>query len=267
MNTNLIFHEIGKDPLFKTWHALDEAMIIYMYSDGGSIVCSEKSYPIQKGVLCFVGAGKYHYTMPDNPDIYDRSKLFVSPDIISKIRNMLPNTTRLHDFSDDTFVYAHIEENERESVEEIFQELKKYEKDEKYSELILLSCCSRLLFYLDKYSLETTASASGFMNKAIEYINSHIFMDIDIDGICASIHMSKYYFCRQFKKTTGLTVMNYILKTRIILAQSMLAKESISVAEVSERCGFSSISYFCRVFKSETGKTPLEYRKTFHFRE
>jgi AraC-like DNA-binding protein len=55
--------------------------------------------------------------------------------------------------------------------------------------------------------------------------------------------------------------MNYILKTRIILAQDMLSKEKLSVAEISERCGFSSISYFCRVFKNETGKTPLEYRR------
>lgn len=263
MNASIIFHEIGKDPLFKTWHASDDAMIIYMHSDGGSIVCSEKSYPIKKGGLCFVGAGKYHYTMPDNPDTYNRSKLFVEPSIISKILSILSISGKLHSFSDDSFIYAHVEESAQEAVENIFKELKRYEKNDMYFEIILHSCCTKLLFYLDKYSLETTTSAAGFMNKAIEYINSHIFMNIDIDDICASIHMSKYYFCRQFKKTTGLTVMNYILKTRIILAQNMLAKETASVAEVSEHCGFSSISYFCRVFKNETGKTPLEYRKAY----
>lgn len=266
MKTNIIFHEIGKDPLFKTWHASDHVMIIYMHSSGGSIVCSEKSYPIKKGVLCFVGAGKYHYTMPDNPDIYDRSKLFVDSSVISKITSLLSISGKLHTFSDDSFVYAHVEEKEQVAVEHIFEELKQYEHNDMYFEMILYSCCTKLLFYLNKYSLETTSSAAGSMNKAIEYINSHIFTDIDIDKICASVHVSKYYFCRQFKKTTGLTVMNYILKTRIILAQSMLAKETISVAEVSERCGFSSISYFCRVFKNETGKTPLEYRKKYRIK-
>lgn len=39
MKTNIIFHEIGKDPLFKTWHASDHVMIIYMHSSGGSICC------------------------------------------------------------------------------------------------------------------------------------------------------------------------------------------------------------------------------------
>ena len=261
MNANVIFHEIGKDPLFKTWHTLDDVMIIYMHSDGGSIVCSEKSYPIKKGVLCFVGAGKYHYTMPDNPDLYDRSKLFVPPAMINQLLNLLTVSGKLHTFTDDSFIYAYVEEDEQTAVENIFKEIKKYETNDMYFEMILFSCCMKLLLLLDKYSLETTSSAAGFMNKAIEYINSHIFTDIDIDEICTSIHMSKYYFCRQFKKTTGITVMNYILKTRIILAQNMLAKEMISVAEVSERCGFSSISYFCRVFKNETGKTPLAYRR------
>jgi AraC-like DNA-binding protein len=261
MNANIFFHETGKDPHFKIWHASENAMIIYMHSDGGSIVCSQKSYPIHKGVLCFVGAGKHHYTMPDEPEFYDRSKLFVSPHIVSRLFKLLSNTECLHSFAEDSFIYAYVEEGEQNIVENIFRELKQYENDDLYFEMILYSCCMKLLFYLDKYSLETTTPTSGLMNKAIEYINHHIFQNIDIDEICASIHISKYYFCRQFKKTTGMTVMNYILKTRIILAQDMLSKEKLSVAEISERCGFSSISYFCRVFKNETGKTPLEYRR------
>ena len=261
MDANIIFHEKGKDAHFKIWHALNDVMIIYMHSDGGSIVCSEKSYPIKKGVLCFVGSGKYHYTMPVNTDLYDRSKLFIPASTVNKLIKLLSNTEKLHTFAEDSFIYAHIKESEQEIVENIFSELKRYENDTVYFEMILYSCCLKLLFYLDKYSLETTTPTSGLMNKAIEYINHHIFQNIDIDEICASVHISKYYFCRQFKKTTGMTVMNYILKTRIILAQDMLSKENLSVAEISERCGFSSISYFCRVFKNETGKTPLEYRR------
>jgi AraC-like DNA-binding protein len=260
MSANIFFHETGKDPHFKIWHASENAMIIYMHSDGGSIVCSQKSYPIHKGVLCFVGAGKHHYTMPDEPEFYDRSKLFVSPHIVSRLFKLLSNTECLHSFAEDSFIYAYVEEGEQNIVENIFRELKQYENDDLYFEMILYSCCMKLLFYLDKYSLETTTPTSGLMNKAIEYINHHIFQNIDIDEICASIHISKYYFCRQFKKTTGMTVMNYILKTRIILAQDMLSKEKLSVAEISERCGFSSQAYFCRAFHRHTGLTPLQYR-------
>ena len=58
-----------------------------------------------------------------------------------------------------------------------------------------------------------------------------------------------------------MTVMEYVLKTRIVMASEMLKKERCSVTEVSSRCGFSSVSYFSRVFKREVGISPLEYRK------
>lgn len=57
--------------------------------------------------------------------------------------------------------------------------------------------------------------------------------------------------------------MRYILKTRIVLAQTMLRKDNLTVSEVSSRCGFSSVSYFCRVFKEEIGVSPLKYKKIY----
>lgn len=261
MEETILYHDVGRDSLFKIWHASSQAMFIYMHSDGGSIVCSEKAYPIKKGTLCFVGANKYHYTMPDDTKSYDRSKIFISTDKFNKILDDFSEKNCFHDFSNDSFVYAQIDEENREDVEKIFKELYFYRNDEKYADLILHACCIKLMVFLDKYSIESTPSASGFMNKAIEYINSNIFTELDIGKICENVHISKYYFCRKFKENTGMTVMEYILKTRIVMAKTMLLKEDISVTEISNRCGFSSISYFSRVFKKETGLTPLKYRK------
>jgi len=99
------------------------------------------------------------------------------------------------------------------------------------------------------------------MGKAIDYINRNISMEIDIDRICAAINISKYYFCRQFKQHTGMTVMKYILQTRLILSKTDLKKTNLSVTEISGKYGFSSVSYFSRIFKEEEGCSPLQYRK------
>ena len=259
MDYKIIHHELGKDPLYKIWHASALPMFMYMHSDGGSIVCSEKSYPIQKGVLCLVGAGKYHYTVPDIPERYDRSKLFVSADEIDKILEMLSVNT--NKFSSESFVYALIDENERNKVENIFCKIKEYENDKSYGKWILTSCIIELFVFLNKYSLENIPAASGVVSRAIEYINSNIEKNITIDEICSEIHMSKYHFCRQFKKVTDTTVMKYILKTRIVMAKNMLLNDNLSITEISNRCGFSSVSYFSRVFKEETGRNPLNYKK------
>ena len=70
----------GADKMYKTWHAQSGYMFIYTYSDGGSIVSRERTYPIKKGALAVVAPGKYHYTMPKDQELYERSKLFLTRD-------------------------------------------------------------------------------------------------------------------------------------------------------------------------------------------
>ena len=261
MEYKIISHQQGKDPMYKIWHASNQIMFIYMHSADGSIVCSEKAYPIKKGVLCFVDAGKYHYTMPENPECYDRSKIFVSSDEIEKILELLSEDRLKISISSKSFIYSRIDESEREKVEEIFLKIKKYENDKIYGDWMLISGIIELIVYLNRYSIEDIPAATGAMSRAIEYINSNITGNITIDDICLHIHMSKYHFCRQFKKIMGTTVMEYILKTRLIMSENMLLNENLSVTEISHNCGFSSVSYFSRVFKQYNGITPLKYKK------
>lgn len=254
----ILYHELGRDKMFRIWHALEDHLIIYMCSDGGSIVCSEKTYPIKKGTLCFIGAGKYHYTMPDIPEEYDRSKVHISKDFLSDV----PNANGfLKKFTSDAFIYAFIPEEKQDDVDALFEEMDRYKENAQYNDAITFHAVIKLLVLIDQYSLESTQATVGFINKAIDYICDNIFHDLTIDEICAAIHVSKYHFCRTFRSTMNMTVMDYILKTRIVMAESMLRKDTATVTEISERCGFSSISYFCRAFKKEVGRTPLEYRK------
>lgn len=256
----MIFHQIGKDPLYKTWHASEEHLFMYFYSDGGSIVCAEKVFPIKKGGLVFIAADTYHYTMPDVPEIYNRSKLIVSRNQLAQILDLLGENNRFKSFYNKAIVYAEIDNEDQKELDHIFNEVLMCNTDDE-RELMLLSCVVKLLFYLDKHSKASTLLVKGIMSKAVDYINNNISTDISIDDICSAVNISKYYFCRQFKKHTGMTVMKYILKTRIVLAKSDLKKTNLSVSEISEKYGFSSVSYFSRVFKEDEHCTPLQYRK------
>ena len=89
MAEQIILHEVGKDALYKIWHASKEHLFMYIYSDGGSIVTAEKIFPMKHGTLVFIAAGTYHYTMPDDPATYDRSKLLISPEKLDKAVAML----------------------------------------------------------------------------------------------------------------------------------------------------------------------------------
>ena len=261
MTDAVIYRQRGVDYYYKTWHTIGDFMIIYMHSDGGSIVCSEKVYPIKRGVLCFVGSQKYHYTMPDDPDTYERSKVFVSTEEFRKISAFFPNETNWSKmFTSDSLVYAEIGEADMAEVEGLFGEIDRYQKSSELFPIVLASCYMRLLAFIEENVKGSALGSQDFISRAIEYINRNITEDITVDDVCSAVHTSKYYFCRQFKKATGLTVANYILKTRIVMAKNMLLSENITVGEVSEKCGFSSISYFCRVFKEDVGISPKQYK-------
>lgn len=236
-------------------------MIMYMHLSGGSIVCSEKTFPIKKGAICFIGSGKYHYTMPDDPVNYERSKLFIVNEDLNAILSILPNGDELKKkFASESIVYAEVEDSEQENIERMMYDVYLHREDKNF-EAVFLSTVLRFLTYIEENQKDRISSPKGSLMLAIEYINSHISGNIKIDDICSAVHISKYHFCREFKKITGQTLMEYILKTRIVLAKNMLSKEKHSIREISESCGFSSVSYFCRVFKNESGMTPMGFKK------
>ena len=102
-------------------------------------------------------------------------------------------------------------------------------------------------------------SPNTYIAKAIEYINANYRDEISLNGICKAANMSKSYFCREFKRRMGMTVMEYVLDTRIAAAKVLLNSGELTVSQISDKCGFSSPSYFCQVFKEKVGITAKRY--------
>ena len=265
MNTTFIYRQRGKDAMYKIWHELgNRIMFLYVNDGSGSVVGHEHMYPLKKGALYFIGAKKSHYTMPERLDKYDRNKLFIPVDRFNALCNFFDQNARFKEiFSNDKLVYAQIPTAEQKKIDILFSELQDYQDDDRHRETILLSACARLLAYIDKYAVSNLSSTSStnFVFRAIEYINEHIAQPLTVEEVSDAVFMSKYYFCRKFKTVTGLSVMEYILNTRLSLAQEMLLNGKMTVSDISDRCGFSSVAYFCNVFKQRNGKSPLQYRK------
>lgn len=260
---SFVYHETGKDGMYKTWHFSGINAIIYMHSDGGNIVFEDKIYPIKKGALCFIGSKKIHYTIPSQPEKYIRSKLFVTREEHLNLLSLFSDKNNFWGlFTEDRAVYALIPEESQHEVERLIEEIKECQLEKTYFRTKLICNYINLLTYIDRFTNDKKTVQSEFSFTVLEYINNHISESISIDSICSKFHMSKYHFCRKFKAITGVSVMEYILKTRIAKAKIRLTDKSLSVTDVASKCGFSGISYFCRVFKEQTGKTPLEYRRS-----
>lgn len=122
-----------------------------------------------------------------------------------------------------------------------------------------------LMVYLcRRYSRDRTSDSGGNPNikKAIVYINSNVSKRMTIDEIASYAALSKYYFCREFKKATGYSVVQYINIIRCRTAEKMLSSGEFTVSEAAEAMGYDNLSYFTRTFKSIIGRLPGEYKKS-----
>ena len=104
MDINVIQNEKGRDKLYKTWHTPENNMLIYVSEGEGSIVLSDRVYELKAGVLCFIASRCHHYTMPDEPECYCRSKVFFSDAVIERIEALIGKTV----FKNSSAIYAFI---------------------------------------------------------------------------------------------------------------------------------------------------------------
>ena len=107
---------------------------------------------------------------------------------------------------------------------------------------------------------------SGYrLKQALNYIHDHLGdRNLTLSDIAQEIHMSQYYFCRLFKKSTGVTPHQYIVQQRIQRAKLLLKQNrKLSIADVALECGFSHQSHLNNCFRQTIKMTPNIYRKQY----
>ncbi len=265
MNYSLLHLQLGRDEMYKTWHSLNNKIMFMLINRGnGSVVSHENVYHFTEGTLIFVNADRQHYTVPENFDEYLRSKLFLPLDSFANILNLIDKSGKLAKqfFSSSCFAIK-VNTKDFARIKDLFAELNEYKENNSINNSLLISACTRLIsFFIESNSNNTTyVNNNHFITQTILYINEHITENLNIEEICSHVFISKYHFCREFKRHIGLSVMKYILLSRLSLAQELMRNTDLSIYEIAYRAGFSSANYFCNVFKKENGITPKEFRK------
>lgn len=119
-----------------------------------------------------------------------------------------------------------------------------------YDEIIL----SRKVTYLP-------GSTRAKIDQAVALMSEDVSRDISISLLAERSDMSEVYFRKLFKSVTGISPAKFMIDKRVSRSKELLREEYLSLSEIADRCGFSTLSYFCRVFKDSTGMTPGEFRE------
>ncbi len=107
-------------------------------------------------------------------------------------------------------------------------------------------------------SIKTQHNYPAPIRKCVSFIDKNLHSKITLDELSEISGLSKDYLSQLFKKTTGVTVTEYITKKRLSSARQLLDRD-VSISDTAYALGFCSESYFISCFKKKYGITPKEY--------
>jgi YesN/AraC family two-component response regulator len=82
------------------------------------------------------------------------------------------------------------------------------------------------------------------IRRAKAYIAGHHAHPISLDEIANAMHVSTFYFCKMFKKATGITFTDYLSRVRVDKAKNLLLNPHLRVSEIAYAVGFQSLTHF-----------------------
>ena len=99
------------------------------------------------------------------------------------------------------------------------------------------------------------------IRRAKAFISGHYGDPVSLEEMARTVHVSTFYFCKMFKKATGLTFTDYLGRVRVEKAKNLLLNPHLRVSEIAYTVGFRSLTHFSRLFRKLAGESPSGFRE------
>lgn len=106
---------------------------------------------------------------------------------------------------------------------------------------------------------ETSPEDKGLVAAAEEFIQAHYAEQISLPALAKGLFVSESHLSRQFKRETGVTVVQYLTRVRVGAARELLQTD-LPIHNVASLAGFQDPLYFSQVFHRIVGVPPTAYR-------
>jgi AraC-like DNA-binding protein/ligand-binding sensor protein len=113
----------------------------------------------------------------------------------------------------------------------------------------------------NRMTVQDAEAEPPMIRRAKAHIAGHYGDPIGLDEIARAMHVSTFYFCKMFKKATGLTFTDYLGRVRVEKAKNLLLNPHLRVSEIAYTVGFQSLTHFNRIFRKVTGEAPTDFRE------
>lgn len=256
---DLISYRFFEDLVFETGHNLiDQNVVLLLRLDNKQFTLLEVLYSddfptkndcnqLEKIKTYFFPIGKALYSVLA---VSDRS----FPSIQSEILKIIPVTSFISDMATTTKI-SELPSIQKTLMEAFAVKIRKLNvsrmpNDSNYIKI------SELSTEKQNYSIQ--------VQKAMDIVDKAYSVPLSLTIISDKIHVHPTYLSNLFSKQTGISLIDYINRIRVIKAQSILQDPESRICLVAKQVGFSDQRYFGQVFKKMTGLTPLQYKTTYY---
>lgn len=233
----------------------------------GVFKIQDNTYPIGIGQIFMTKASQVHAGWPSKQNPY--RILYFCFDIKQKKATCIPFWNEIKDRLNKV---DHPVTYDRFNMDEIhYRALDEVQKKDLFSSEMAGSLVKQLITLTVRNFEKVKNTDSSNMehmenqlaNQVIQYINEHIYENINLKEISAAVSYSVSYICQSFKNQTGFSIMEYYNFARLEKAREYLVLSCESISRISETLGYKSIHHFSNAFKSFYGSSPAKYRNLY----
>lgn len=126
--------------------------------------------------------------------------------------------------------------------------------------LAKMACCMEPVIPGKPLNAKDTES---YIQMIIDDITKNYMLNTPISEYAAGVSLNKGYLIESFKKTTGLTPLQFRIRLRVEKAKVMLTETTLPIHEIAALIGYTDSLYFSKQFAGYTGMSPIAYRKQY----
>lgn len=229
-------------------------LLLYTYEGSGSITYEGQTYPLECGDVFLIDCMKEHYYCTTG-DFWTHSDLHFFGGNASFIYN---------EFFQNQVPVFHL--SSREEHQKILENILFFHTSASFHREMLVSTkIEELLLYILTHNLthESSRKIPDSIHHLLEYIESNFSNPITLEDLSAFSNISKYHLCREFKKYTAFSPMEYLTELRLSKAKLLLMNTTIPSYKIGMLVGIPNEANFIRLFKNKNAMTPGDFRKHY----
>jgi len=254
------------------WHA--DIEMIYVCEGRIGVGINSEYRLLEKGQIAVCGSNDIHYY--ESKGLESKIILLIfRTDVLGTFinwpKNLLPCSVFMDNgFFTDQKADSEVHQSIKTIIDKIIHEMS--QKEDLYPRFTELYICELFLTFFRHFpayyhdSLTNTAnSRNNFdikpMQKALRYLEENYTQNITLEQISEEANISRYYFSRLFRKTTGMNFNKYLTRIRVDKAETLIRSTRRPIIEIAYETGFCSIRTFNRSFKAMKGVPPQSLRR------